>query len=109
MHVVEKTKDELTGVITTIGFEDDKMVIRQEQDVQPLLEHTQQLRNDAQYSANGIKQNMWHCVHIPDGVGFHILEHHGFNIWTEPAEEVFKFLSRHSDKYGKVKTTEGKF
>jgi hypothetical protein len=109
MHVFEKTKDPLTGVVTTIGAEDGKLVVKTEQDVAPALDYTDKLRKSADYSKAGIKKNFWHCIHIPDGVGMHILQTHGFNIWTEPAEEVAKFIAKNRHLYGKVATTEGKF
>ena len=109
MHLVDVSIDPLTGLRTRIGFEDGKMVVKQDQDVTPNLEHALTLRNDTEYSKQGIKKNLWHCVHIPESVCLQMLTEDGFDVYSAHASEVRKFLSRNKAKYGKLFTTEGQF
>jgi hypothetical protein len=109
MHVFERTYDPLTGMRTTIGTQDGKLVVKQDQDVAPSLDHSTGLRNNNEYSAAGIKKNMWHCVHIPEAVALQMLMEDGFDVYTENARDVRKFLSRNKAKYGYLFTTAGKF
>jgi hypothetical protein len=109
MRIFESSVDRLTGLKTTIGAQDGKLVVQTEQDVSPALDHATSLRNADDYSAAGIKANFWHCVHIPEAIALKMLTEDGFNVWAAPAKEVRKFLSRHKEKYGSLFTTRGAF
>lgn len=109
MQRAELTIDPLTGLRTEIGFQDGKMVVKQSQDVSPMLDHSTMLRNNTEYSAQGIKENFWHCVHIPEAVGLQMLMEDGFDVWKAPAKEVRQFLRKNRAKYANLFTTEGKF
>ncbi len=109
MRVFEQTVDAVTGLKTTIGAEDGKLIVKTEQDVLPSLDYATELRNNADYSSQGIKKNMWHCVHIPEAVALQMLTEDGFDVYTQPAVEIRKFLMRRKDKYGRLFTTAGRF
>ena len=109
MRIFESTVDPLTGLTTTIGAQDGRLIVKTEQDVSPSLDYSLALRNATEYSKAGIKQNMWHCVHIPEAVALQMLTEDGFDVYRQPAREIRKFLARRKDKYGKLFTTEGRF
>lgn len=109
MHVFERSIDPLTGMRTIIGAEDGKLVVKQEQDVAPAIDHATNLRNHTDYSAAGIKANFWHCVHIPEAVALQMLMEDGFDVYSENAKDVRKFLSRNKAKYGNLFTTGKRF
>lgn len=108
MRVFEKTYDPLTGVTTTIGSEDDKMVVKTEADLSASLDHTSMLRNNPDYSKLGIKKDLWHTVHIPMIAILKMKMEDGFDVMTADASEVRKFLAKNRDKYGYLFVTEGK-
>ncbi len=56
------------GTWTQTGFEDDKLVIRQDADVSAALEYTKQLRNSDEYSKQGIKSGFWHIASLPSTI-----------------------------------------
>ena len=56
--------DPLTGVVTEHGFADDKLVIRKTADLQPLIAQTTAMRNDDDYSRQGIKRGFFHVASI---------------------------------------------
>lgn len=109
MQVFEKTKDPLTGLVTTMGSEDGKFVIQYEQDVAPSLDHALALRNDTDYSKAGIDKGFWQCVHIPDAALLKMKMEDGFDGWAASARELRQFLSKNKAKYGNLFTTGGKF
>lgn len=108
MRVFEKTYDPFTGITTTIGGEDDKLIVKSDADVSAALEYATKLRNAPEYSANGIKKNLWHAVHIPDIVMLKMKMEDGFDCYTASAKEIRLFLRRNRDKYGNLFTTGGK-
>lgn len=104
-----ETSVSTTGLKTSIGVQDDKLVIQYEQDVAPSLDYATALRNADDYTKDGIKQGMMHCVHIPESVILKMMVEDGFNAYTAPAKELRKFLARNKEKYGRLFTTGGKF
>lgn len=109
MRIFEKTFDPLSGITTTIGTQDDKLVIKTEGDVSPSVDYSTALRNSDDYSRYGIKKGFWHCVHVPEVVAMKMLTEDGFNVYTEPAKSIRQFLSRNKEKYGNLFTTKGAF
>jgi hypothetical protein len=105
MKILGVEYDPLTGVKTTYGAEDGKMIVKTEQDVAPHLDYTQALRNDPDYAKRGIKQNFQHIGHIPNSVVAKMLTEDGFDVMRFPAREVVKFLRKNWDKYGKLIVT----
>ncbi len=109
MKVFERTIDPLTGLITTVGAQDGKLIHHYEADTAPTLDYTLDLRNSEDYTKRGIKRNWWHVGHISEVVGLKMLQEDGFNPWTAHASEIVAFLRKNKGKYGKLVTTEGQF
>ncbi len=109
MHIFERSFDPLSGLWTTYGAQDGKLVIKHDADVSPNLDFATERRNSDSYSSDGIKKGMWHCVHIPEIVAMKMLTEDGFDVYKENARDVRKFLSRNKEKYGYLFTTGGKF
>ena len=109
MHVFEKTYDPLTGIWTTIGSQDDKLVVKYDGEVGDSLDYSKELANDDDYSRAGIKNGWWHAFHIPPVIAMKMIVDDGFDPYAQPAKETFKFISRNREKYGHCLTTRGKF
>jgi hypothetical protein len=108
MRVFEKTYDPFTGVTTTIGGEDDKLIVKSDADVSAALDYASKLRNAPEYTKAGIKANMWHTVHIPDIVILKMKMEDGFDVYSATAKEIRAFITKNRDKYGNLFVTEGK-
>jgi hypothetical protein len=59
--------DPLTGVTEIFHYDHvtKNVHIESRQDVAPILDQNNELRNDDEYSKNGIKNEMWHFATIP--------------------------------------------
>jgi hypothetical protein len=108
MRIFEKSVDPFSGIVTTIGAEDGKMVVKKEGDIAPSLDLTSTLRNDTDYSKNGIKKDWWHVAHIPEIAIVKMLTEDGFDVLNSHPKEVISFLKKHKDKYGYLFTTQGR-
>lgn len=108
MRIFEKTYDPLTGVTTTVGTEDDKLVLKYDGDISTSLDYTAELRNDPEYSKRGIKKDFWHTIHIPVVACLKMKMEDGFDVYSATAREVRQFLVKNRDKYGYLFVTEGK-
>lgn len=109
MRIFESSFDPLTGIKTTIGTEDDKLVIKYDGDVSPSLDYTNDLRKSDDYTSIGIKKNWWHCFHIPPVIAMKMITEDGFDPYQSPAKETFAFIRRNKEKYGHCLTTRGAF
>jgi hypothetical protein len=107
MRVFEKTFDPLSGITTTIGSEDDKMVVKSDADVSAALDYAKRLRETPEYTKQGIKNNLWHTVHLPDIVILKMKMEDGFDVYSSTAREIRQFLNKNRDKYGYLFVTEG--
>ena len=100
--------DPLTG-ITEIFHHDpitDESIIETVQDVEPSLELAKAMRNDEDYSKDGIKRDWWHIAHIPDSIILKMLYEDGVNIYDKNDwAAVGRLLN---DKYSLFKTTDGR-
>lgn len=108
MRIFEKSVDPFSWIVTTIGAEDGKMVVKTEGDASPSLDLTSALRSDPDYSKNGIKKDWWHVAHIPEIAVMKMLSEDGFNVCTAHPKEIVQFLKRNKEKYGYLFTTEGR-
>ncbi|MCM3900889.1 MAG: hypothetical protein ND866_04220 [Pyrinomonadaceae bacterium] len=108
MRLFEKTYDPLTGLTTTIGSQDGRMVVKTEGDIGPSLDYTAALRNDPAYSKAGIKKGLWHCIHIPPVAIAKMMTEDGFDVVTAHPKEIRKFLTKNRAKYAYLFVTEGK-
>ena len=100
MNVVEKTFDPLTGLWTSVGFQDEKLIIKYQKDVAPSLDYTNALRNAPEYAKRGIKQNWYHMAHIDDAIILKMKSEDGFDCTTAHPREIIQFLKSHKEKYG---------
>ena len=77
------------------------------QDVEPFLERNKQMRNDTEYSKNGIKQEWWHAASIPVVVQYKWLKDYGIDIHNaDHAQKVNQMLDSPEWRY--LKTTDGR-
>lgn len=109
MRILGREKDPLTGLVTTFASDGEKLHVNYSQDVSASIAHAKALRNSDDYTRNGIKANMWHCVHIPESVCLKMRTEDGFDVYAASAREVRQFLARNKAKYGHLFTTSGHF
>jgi hypothetical protein len=88
MRILGKEYDPLTGVTTTYGAEDGKIVVKTEQDVAPHLDYSIGLQNNPEYAKQGIKKNFQHVAHIPNVVVAKMLTEDGFDLLKANTREV---------------------
>lgn len=100
--------DPLTGMTTTMVVEDGKFKINYSQDNEAIYERMQKLRNAPEYSAQGIKNNLWHAVHITDADCMKMIVEDGFDPYKESAKDLRAFLRKNRDKYGHLFATAGR-
>lgn len=109
MRLFERTYDPFTGIWTTIGAEDDKLVVKYDADVEANLEYSKGLQNDDEYTQRGIKKSWWHAFHIPPIVAMKMMTEDGYNPYNGSAKETFAFLRKNKEKYGHCLTTRKQF
>lgn len=100
--------DPFTGVTEYFHYDHvtDTSYVETVQDVKPILEVTNELRNDDEYSKNGIKKEMWHFASIPIDVQMRWLNEYGPKNWPmhpHNSKLLFKLLASPEWKY--LKTT----
>lgn len=99
--------DPLTRVATWHYYDPatDETTIEEVQDVQPYIELATKLRNDDQYTRDGIKAEMWHYAKIPAVVQTQLLRR-GIDIYNKhQSKEVLKIINT---EYPWLKTTRGR-
>lgn len=52
---------------------DDKIIVRSEQDLEPLLDHCSRVRNEG-LKDQGIKENWWHYCYLPHSVALEMMK-----------------------------------
>ena len=109
MPIIERNVDSSSGLITDVGFEDGKMHIRYTQDVEAAREVSQALRNDDEYTANGIKNDLVRVVHLTEIDCMKLITEDGINPYTCHASELKRHLYRNKEKWGHVFVTRGNF
>lgn len=85
---------------------DGTLVIETKQDVEPIIERNLLMRNDEDYTKEGIKKGWWHVATIPD-VFVHKWYKEGLDIRTAPMSEIRKKLQ--DPEYLHFLTTTRKF
>lgn len=108
MRILGRETDQLTGLVTTYASDGERFHVNYAQDVSGAIDHTTALRNADDYTRNGIKAGLWHCIHIPDSVALRMRTDHGFDVYAASAREVRQFLVRHRAEYRDLFTTSGK-
>jgi hypothetical protein len=77
------------------------------QDVEASLDWSKRLQNDAEYSRQGMKQEMWHYSHIPLLVQVKWLNEYGLKNWPmKPENKELLFRLLNSPEYAYLKTTQ---
>lgn len=99
--------DPQTGLKTNFKVEDGELRVNYSQDNEAMYERLQKLRQAPEYSAQGIKNNLWHCVHITEADCMKMIVEDGFDPYKESAKDLRAFLRRNRDKYGHLFTTAG--
>jgi hypothetical protein len=99
--------DPLTGVRTYFEFEPstERTLIHTEQDVQHILDQNAVMRNDADYSRKGIKEDWWHYARVPNGVILDMKTRFGVDMMAPKPDwkSILKILNR---EYPHLKVTE---
>lgn len=94
--------DPLRGVETYEDMNDGHLQVHYRQDVAPLLDYTQRLRNDGA-TDHGIKNEFWHYAQIPVTVIYEMKFKHGVDLFNKDHEKrVFELINR---EYPHLKTT----
>lgn len=93
MEKVSEDYDALTGVLTRTGFVEDKLVIRKDSDLSGVLAYTNALRNDEEYSRQGIKKGWFHAATIPEVVQIELLQN-GIDIYRAPIKDIMAGLRK---------------
>jgi hypothetical protein len=100
--------DPLTGVTEYFHYDHvtKTSYVETVQDVTPILDDNNALRNDDEYSKNGIKEEMWHFARIPIWVQVKWLNEYGRENWPmhpKNSKLLFKLINSPEWKY--LKTT----
>lgn len=94
-----------TGLITTVGVQDDKLVFEYDQDVSAALDYAEKLRNSPEYATEGIKRSWFHAGHISEIVALKMKFEDGFDVYEAHPKEIIAFLMKHKEKYGRLLTS----
>lgn len=83
------------GVITTSKVDEltNRLVIKKRQDISANIEMTNRLRNDDEYTRNGIKNGWMHAAHIPEIVIVKLLRI-GINVYHASGQEIIAGLKK---------------
>lgn len=97
--------DPLTGITTYFEYTpDDQMLITHAQDVTRILDEVEALRNNEQYSRDGIKNDMWHYCRLPLNVILDMKQRFGLDMMA--AKPDWKsFFRLVNTEYPKLKAT----
>jgi hypothetical protein len=95
-----------SGLTIWDAREEGKEIIGYSQDVQPMVNFTQSLANDEDYTKKGIKEGLWHYATIPDSVVLKLWFEDGINLYTSlDGPEEKKLWNLLNTKYKIFKTT----
>jgi hypothetical protein len=100
--------DEFTGVTEYFHYDPDtgNSIVETVQDCTGILDNTNELRNDDQYSKDGIKDGFWHYGQVPIVVQMKWLAEYGMKDWPmKPGNEKLLFRLLNSPEYRYLKTT----
>lgn len=93
MKPIERTVSE-SGLVTTSYVGDEgELIIDYKQDAAPQFELVKQVRQDPDSWKKGVKKDMVHAFHIPDGVVHELLKI-GVNVYTSPLKDIAWGLKR---------------
>lgn len=93
--------DPLTGTRTWFDYENstDTTFITTDQSaehVNSIIDQNAVMRADADYSRNGMKNDMWHYARIPNGVALEIKAKYGLDMFAAKPDwkSIFKIINR---------------
>lgn len=91
-------RDEFQGITEIFHWDEATKTARIEtlQDVQPILDHNKILRNDDQYTKDGIKRELWHYANVPAVVQLKWIQQYGIHndpMKKENKKLLFKLLN----------------
>jgi len=99
--------DPLTGVRIDADFRDDGFTFYHSQDVEPLLDRLERLRNSGAKD-RGIKESWFHIADIPPVIYLEIKQKYNCDLFTKDDAEFTRFLQIIERDYPKLKTTHKK-
>lgn len=106
MRLLDYQADTKTSIWFGYDDEKDKVLLYEEQDVEPYIEAAKQLQNDPEYSKKGIKNDWWHYGHIPMGIVHKWKVEKGVDVFNKDhVKAVLKLLN--DPEYRWLKTTAG--
>lgn len=94
----------ITGIVHYIEEDGEAIVVRTEQDVEPVVESAKRLAN-AGARDSGIKANWWHVADIPPAIWLEIKQKYHCDIFTGDDNEFDRFLKIVERDYPYLKTT----
>lgn len=81
----------------------DQMVISHEQDVEAALDVAHFLATEGDYSADGIKRDLWHYAKVPNSIIVEMKQKYGVDFFDRnDAKRMFQLLNT---EYKRFKTT----
>ena len=85
---------------------DDRMVLRHEQDVSPIIDEATAARNDTDYSRGGIRDDWWHYARLPNIVIIDMKQRFGVDLLAPKVDwkAALKIINR---EYPAFKMTTG--
>ena len=95
----------MSGTTTWFEYhpETDMTIVAREQDVEGILDLNKYLRNDANYSKAGIKNEWWHYATIPNILIEKWKNEEGINVFDKnDSKRVFKKLNQPEYRFLKV-------
>lgn len=99
--------DPLSGISTFHDYDEetDRTIIRYEGDCLPYLEANKLRANDTEFSADGIRNEMWLFASIPPALQVKWLIEEGLDVYkNEHSDRLFKKLNDPEYKYLKCTT-----
>ena len=93
MEKIDRTVNESGLVTTSLLDEDGNLHVTYEQDAAPAFEQVLSVRNDGNAWREGVKKDMVHAFHIPDGVVHELLKI-GINVYKSPLKDIVWGLKR---------------
>ena len=104
MHLFTDVSE--TGLVTEYVTEGQNLVIRGKQNTDAEMAHVGRLRNDPDYGRQGIKNDMQHVAHIPDGVCMEWMTQ-GFDVFKAHPREIARYIEARPENWH-LKTTNGR-
>lgn len=95
------------GLKTTMYGEGDDLHVTYEQDAEPIFEAIQKTRLHTDVWGKGMKKDMIHAFHIPNGV-LHELRKIGVDVYTAPVKDIVRGLHQ-IHRYDACRLTDKRF